>query len=81
MPPRHTPIASTLADYVGHDTVLLRDLVDLIETHILAGERIHDDNTDGAIQIMDADSATKIGPWLPPSLMKAPRSSDTSIHH
>ena len=32
---------STLADYVGHGTVLLRGLVDLIETHILAGERIH----------------------------------------
>lgn len=36
---------STLADYVGHGTVLLRGLVDLIEAHILAGERIHHDDT------------------------------------
>ncbi len=36
---------STLADYVGHGTVLLRRLVDVIEAHILAGERIHYDDT------------------------------------
>jgi len=36
---------STLADYVGHGTVLLRSLVDLIEAHILAGERIYHDDT------------------------------------
>ena len=36
---------STLADYVGHGTVLLHALVDLIEAHILAGERIHHDDT------------------------------------
>jgi hypothetical protein len=36
---------STLADYVGHGAVLLRGLVDLIEAHILAGERIHHDDT------------------------------------
>ena len=36
---------STLADYVGHGAVLLRGLVDLIEAHILSGERIHHDDT------------------------------------
>ena len=36
---------STLADYVGHCTILLRGLVDLIEAHVLAGERIHHDDT------------------------------------
>jgi hypothetical protein len=36
---------STLADYVGHGTVLLRGLVDLIEAHILSGECIHHDDT------------------------------------
>lgn len=36
---------STLADYVGHCTILLRGLVELIETHVLAAERIHHDDT------------------------------------
>ena len=36
---------STLADYVGHCTILLRGLVDLIEAHVLAAERIHHDDT------------------------------------
>ncbi len=36
---------STLADYVGHCTILLRGLVELIEAHVLAGERIHHDDT------------------------------------
>ena len=36
---------STLADYVGHCTVLLPDLVKLIEAHIEAGPRIHHDDT------------------------------------
>jgi len=36
---------STLADYVGHAAILLRGLVDLIEAHVLAGERIHHDDT------------------------------------
>ncbi|WP_446740830.1 IS66 family transposase [Sphingomonas sp. CFBP 13728] len=36
---------STLADYVGHGIVLLRGPVDLIEAHILAGERIHHGDT------------------------------------
>ena len=36
---------STLADYVGHCTILLRSLVELIEAHVLAAERIHHDDT------------------------------------
>lgn len=36
---------STLSDYVGHCTILLRGLVDLIEAHVLAAERIHHDDT------------------------------------
>ncbi len=36
---------STLADYVGHCSLLLRRLVELIEAHVLAGRRIHHDDT------------------------------------
>ena len=36
---------STLADYVGHCTILLQRLIDLIEAHILSGQRIHHDDT------------------------------------
>lgn len=36
---------STLADYVGHCSILLRGLVDLIEAHVMASDRIHHDDT------------------------------------
>ena len=36
---------STLADYVGYCTILLQRLIDLIEAHILSGQRIHHDDT------------------------------------
>ena len=36
---------STLADLVGACTFVLRPLVDLIEAHVLAGERLHGDDT------------------------------------
>ena len=36
---------STLADYVGHTTSLLAPVIDLLEAHTLAGDRIHHDDT------------------------------------
>ena len=36
---------STLADYVGHSTILLQRIIDLIEAHVLSGPRIHHDDT------------------------------------
>jgi len=36
---------STLADYVGHCTILLQRIIDLIEAHVLSGQRIHHDDT------------------------------------
>lgn len=36
---------STLADMVGHATILLTPLIPLLEDHVLAGDRIHHDDT------------------------------------
>lgn len=36
---------STLADQVGHATFALRPLVELLEAHVFAGERVHADDT------------------------------------
>ena len=36
---------STLADWVGQCTALLRPLVDALERHVMAGERLHADDT------------------------------------
>jgi Transposase and inactivated derivatives len=36
---------STLADMVGHGTILLNPLLPLLEDHVLAGPRIHHDDT------------------------------------
>jgi transposase len=36
---------STLADWVGHSANLLRPLIDALERHVLAGERLHADDT------------------------------------
>ncbi len=36
---------STLADWVGQSAALLRPLVDALERHVMAGERLHADDT------------------------------------
>jgi transposase len=46
MPPKASASSvSTLADYVGHCTILLQRIIDLIEAHVLSGQRIHHDDT------------------------------------
>jgi transposase len=52
---------STLADLVGHCTFVLRPLVDLIEAHVLAGERLHGDDT--PIRVLAKGQCVKATVW------------------
>jgi transposase len=56
---------STLADQVGHGTFAVMPLVQLIERHVLAAERLHGDGTTIRILAESKCTTSRIRELLP----------------